>query len=87
MRLFASMRPDLVLLDGNLPGNEGSWLVRKLKELQPDVPLVMLSGNAESAFIAAACEAGVERYLLKPCSFTDLQTAVFEFVKAPASVP
>jgi two-component system, NtrC family, nitrogen regulation response regulator GlnG len=78
LALFASQPPDVVLIDGKLPGNEGLWLVRQLRTLSPDIPLVMLSGNDDRPFAAAAYEAGVLQFLLKPCSLAAVEAAVLK---------
>jgi two-component system response regulator RegA len=78
LELFASWPPDVALVDGKLPGNEGLWLVRQLRALRPDIPLVMLSGNADHAFAAAAHEAGVLQFLLKPCNLAAVESAVLQ---------
>ena len=78
LELFASWPLDVALIDGKLPGNDGTWLVQQLRALKPDVPLVMLSGNADRSFIAAAYKAGVVQFLLKPCSLAAVESAVVQ---------
>jgi DNA-binding NtrC family response regulator len=68
VRLFSCRQPDVVLVDGKLPGNDGLWLAKQLRALRPDVPVVMLSGNDDRCFADAAYQAGVVQFLLKPCS-------------------
>lgn len=78
LMLFASQPPDVALVDGKLPGNAGLGMVQQLRALVPAVPLVMLSGNDDPHFIAAAYEAGVVQYLLKPCHLAAVEAAVLQ---------
>jgi DNA-binding response OmpR family regulator len=78
LQLFATQTPDVALLDGKLPGTEGLRLVQQLRAGWSAVPLVMLSGNDDPPFIAAAYEAGIVQYLLKPCSLANVEAAVLQ---------
>ena len=62
----ASVRPDVILTDRDMPHMNGIELVRTLRIHGDHTPIVMLSGHAEPAVIAQAHAAGVDRYLVKP---------------------
>ena len=55
-----------VLADLGLPGMTGQQLYRELRKRGSDVPVIMMSGHADSILIDAATEAGVEAFLVKP---------------------
>lgn len=78
VQLFSNQPPDVALIDGKLPGNDGLWLVEQLRALRPDVPVVMLSGNDDRDFADAAYRAGVVQFLLKPCSLATVRSAVLQ---------
>jgi DNA-binding NarL/FixJ family response regulator len=59
------VRPDVVLMDINLPGLNGVECVRRLKGLMPDVQVVMLTVYEDTDLIFAALAAGATGYLLK----------------------
>ncbi|ATB48477.1 sigma-54-dependent transcriptional regulator [Corallococcus macrosporus] len=65
-RLMARQGVDLLLTDLRMPGMDGLTLLRKVREEQPDVEVVVLTavGTVESA--VAAMKAGAFDYLLKP---------------------
>ncbi|WP_426752573.1 sigma-54-dependent transcriptional regulator [Myxococcus sp. Y35] len=65
-RLMARQGVDLLLTDLRMPGMDGLSLLRKVREEQPDVEVVVLTavGTVESA--VAAMKAGAFDYLLKP---------------------
>jgi len=61
-------RPDMVLMDINLPGMNGYEALAELKKIDStrDVPVVAISANALSADIQAGLDAGFSDYLTKP---------------------
>ncbi len=66
-----TVRPDLVLLDINLPGLSGFELLRRLRNNQAvrTVPITVLSASERESDIAEAYEAGANSYLVKPVKF------------------
>jgi DNA-binding response OmpR family regulator len=87
LRLLGDWSPDAALIDGRMPGNEGLWLVKQLRARRPEMPLVMLSGSADHAFKAAARDAGVARFLEKPCSLAEVEAAVLAATGQPLPSP
>jgi DNA-binding NarL/FixJ family response regulator len=71
-------RPDLVLMDINLPGASGIECVRRLKQKLPQLPVVMLTVFEESEHVFAALQAGACGYLLKRTSPVELLAALEE---------
>jgi DNA-binding NarL/FixJ family response regulator len=59
------VRPDVVLMDINLPGINGVECVRKLKSLLPNSQVVMLTVYEDTDLIFGALAAGATGYLLK----------------------
>jgi DNA-binding NarL/FixJ family response regulator len=59
------VRPDVVLMDINLPGMNGVDCVRRLRTLVPSVQVVMLTVYEDTDLIFAALAAGATGYLLK----------------------
>jgi len=58
-------RPDLVLVDVSLPGMSGIDLVRRLRELHPDLRCLVISGHSEDRFRQPALDAGALDYIVK----------------------
>jgi CheY-like chemotaxis protein len=58
-------RPDLVLMDINMPGMSGLAAVRRIKALEPDIRVVIVSLNESDDFRAAAEAAGADGYIAK----------------------
>jgi len=63
---FALHQPDLVVLDVNMPGMGGLELGRALRAVNPDVPLVLLTGMDDAEVFRRAIALGVNSYLSKP---------------------
>lgn len=58
-------RPDLVLMDINMPGMSGLAAVRRIKAVEPGVRIVVVSLNESQDFRAAAEAAGADGYIPK----------------------
>ncbi|MEP0842001.1 MAG: response regulator [Phycisphaerae bacterium] len=63
---IAAQRPDLVLIDWNMPNMDGITLVRKIRESDKKLPLIMCTTEAEKSRVIEAIKAGVNGYLVKP---------------------
>jgi diguanylate cyclase (GGDEF)-like protein len=70
LTLFDSARPDLVLLDVEMPGLDGYETARRMREASHTkwVPIIFLSGGREDQDLNRAIQAGGDDYLVKPCS-------------------
>ena len=68
LALFRSERPDMVLLDIRLPGEDGYWVARQLREAEPGewTPIIFLSGLDNDLDVWRGIEAGGDDYLVKP---------------------
>jgi DNA-binding NarL/FixJ family response regulator len=61
----AELRPDLVLLDIQMPGCDGLEAARQIKQSQPGVVIVMLTVRDDEEKLFAAIKYGAQGYLLK----------------------
>jgi two-component system, NtrC family, response regulator AtoC len=68
--------PDIVLLDIMMPGTDGLAVLKQIKSIQPDCPVIMLSGlnSARSGFTAKGT--GAFDYLTKPFDVEELRLKV-----------
>jgi DNA-binding NarL/FixJ family response regulator len=78
MAALPKARPDVVLMDINLPGMNGVECVRQLKPLLPDTQVMMLTVYENTDLIFQALSAGATGYLLKQTPPTELLAAVRE---------
>ncbi|MFQ5489212.1 MAG: response regulator [Phycisphaerae bacterium] len=63
---LAQKRPDLVLVDWNMPNMDGITLIRKVRETDKSLPLIMVTTEAEKSRVMEALKAGVNNYVVKP---------------------
>lgn len=68
-------QPDLVLMDGTLPGLDGLSATRRIREHETlrDMPVVALSGHAEPEFQDVARAAGCAASITKPLDLDELR--------------
>jgi two-component system response regulator MtrA len=78
LETIAFKRPDLVILDQNLPGMAGIDILRSLRKMPATylTPVLMVTGKRESTLADDALIAGVDDYLIKPFLPADLVTRV-----------
>lgn len=70
------LKPQVVLMDINLPGVSGVVGVQRLKESLPETQFVMLTVYEDSDLILSALKAGANGYLLKRAAADGLITAI-----------
>jgi DNA-binding response OmpR family regulator len=70
-RAMAERAPDLVVLDLNMPEEDGLSLVRDLKAQSP-VPIIMLTATASPIDRIVGLELGADDYIPKPCELREL---------------
>jgi len=58
--------PDVLLADLRMPGMDGMELMRKAKDLDPELPVILITGHAEVQGAVRAIRAGAHDYLAKP---------------------
>lgn len=62
----ASLEPDIVFLDYNLPGQNGLELLRELRSTSPEVAIVMITGDLSPTIYNQAVDIGTSGFLHKP---------------------
>ncbi|WP_214629255.1 response regulator transcription factor [Paenibacillus agaridevorans] len=81
LALAQRKRPDIMLIDVQMPEMDGLTLVRKLRERQEGgslLKLIILSGHDNFSFAQDAMASGVSQYLLKPAAEEEILGAVLE---------
>jgi two-component system, OmpR family, response regulator len=72
MRMVEKQRPNLVVLDVNLPDFDGFEVCRRMRAYGHDVPVIFLTARNESASMQAGFEQGGDDYLTKPFRVDEL---------------
>ncbi len=60
---------DLIVTDINMPIMNGLELIKNIREIDKDIPVIIMSAHTEPEYIKSAEELGVDNYLLKPFDF------------------
>jgi OmpR family response regulator RpaB len=75
LEMFASVEPDLVVLDVMMPRRDGYGVVQELRKTS-DVPIVMLTALSEVKDRILGLELGADDYLMKPFSPKELEARI-----------
>ncbi|TXK85191.1 response regulator [Paenibacillus sp. N3.4] len=78
LRLIDLKKPDIILLDLQMPEMDGLTLARQLRQADPFLKIIVLSGYDDFAYAQAALELGVMKYLLKPAGDEEILKTVLE---------
>ena len=79
-------KPDVVLLDMAMPRQDGLSTIPILKELLPDVRILVLTSFAESDTVYKAIKSGALGYMLKDARREQLIQAIHDVAKGQASI-
>jgi DNA-binding NtrC family response regulator len=71
--LFKSSRPDIVIADYRLADGTALDLLPRLKEIDPDIPLLVLTAHGSIDLAVRAIKEGAEQFLTKPLELPALQ--------------
>ena len=66
LEIYKKHKPDLVLSDVQMPFMDGLQLAEKIKEINPNAKVIMMTAFTDSTFLLKAIELQVEDYLVKP---------------------
>jgi DNA-binding NarL/FixJ family response regulator len=64
-RAFSQKKPDVTIIDINLPDVSGFELMRRIRKDDPDAKIIMFSMNDDPAFVVRAVEMGAQGYVSK----------------------
>ena len=76
LRLVESRRPDVLVLDLNMPGPSSIDAIPEIRERWPGTHVVVLTMQDDPSFARAALQAGADGYVLKESAESDLVHAV-----------
>jgi len=74
--LNGGARPDVIVLDVMMPGIDGIEALRKIKQLLPEVPVIMLSVVGKAGTVVDAMNLGAADYINKPFEEEELEIAL-----------
>ncbi len=80
MEIVHQVYVELILLDWNMPEKNGLEVLREIRAEGNDVPIMMVTTEAERSRVVATLEIGVSDYLIKPFHATALQEKLHKLV-------
>ena len=72
----APARISAVLLDLMMPQRDGMEVLKDIRQIDPDLPVIMVSGSASTLNVVTAMKTGATDFLCKPVAHEDLQVAL-----------
>jgi DNA-binding NarL/FixJ family response regulator len=76
VKLAAKLRPQVIVMDCQLPEMSGLEATRKILHSQPETAILILSMHSEDTLVRQALEAGARGYVLKNAMDLDLANAI-----------
>jgi two-component system response regulator HydG len=80
-------RPDLMLLDINMPRMNGVEVLKDVKKIDESIPVIMVTANEQVSLAADALKSGAFGYVPKPFDFRYLDHMVATIFDAPGTRP
>jgi DNA-binding NarL/FixJ family response regulator len=77
----ARTRPDVVLLDVNMPGIDGATCLERLRANHPDLDVVMFSASRDPATVERVRKAGARGFVVKTLGSAELATIICELLE------
>ena len=81
LAIWGQVKPDLVLLDALMPGFDGIQVLEAVKARALSIPVILVTGNANEAYLKLAMQAGAKGVLAKPFVKEELLDQLGKFLE------
>ncbi len=81
LKKFKTYNPDLIFTDLNMPHMNGIDMLREIREIDDDIPCVVISAHNESDYFIDAIKIGVDGFILKPIDINQFSTLLYKIVE------
>lgn len=85
LELFRRHRPDIVVTDINMPVMNGLEMIRQIRAIDPDVPIIAATAFSEEDYFSEVVDMDVNAFLIKPVNVSDLLEKISEVLAAPGT--
>ncbi|MBQ3437118.1 MAG: response regulator [Fusobacterium sp.] len=82
LKVFEEFKPEIVLMDINMPKIDGLSVAKKIKAINPDTKIAIITGYNYFDYAQSAIKIGVEDYILKPISRKDVSEIIVKLVNS-----
>ncbi len=76
LEMYASLKPDIILMDVNMPGMGGVEASRRILQRDASQKIIILTLHTEQSFPKRLLEIGAKGYLTKECDINEMITAI-----------
>ena len=76
LKVFKNFKLDLIITDLKMPHVDGMILIKTIRESNPDIPIIVITGYGSDQNYALAQTYGVTNFLSKPCSVLEISKAI-----------
>lgn len=80
LEIFGKESPDVVVTDIKMPVMNGLDMAQRIKEINNEIPIIILTAFSEASFLMKAIEIGVDRYVQKPTEGEELIEAIYKSI-------
>ncbi len=77
---FSSKKFDLILSDINMPVMNGLDMIKNIRAIDENIPIIIISAHNETNFKNNALNYNIDYYMIKPTSFNNFTKAISEVV-------
>lgn len=74
--LYHKISPDVILMDIHIPKINGIDVIKKIREYDKDVNIIILSAHKKEDYLFEAIELNITKYLVKPVKNSELKAAI-----------
>ncbi len=77
---FQEEKIDIIVTDINMPGLNGLEMSKKIRKVDSDIPILVLSAHNESNFFIEGIKLGIDGYILKPLDVNQLVNELYKII-------
>ena len=81
IRTVRQCKPDVVIMDVNMPGIGGLETTRKIMQIDPNIKIIVVTVHVEEPYPTRLLEAGAVGYLTKSCAVDEIVAAIQTVIK------
>ena len=79
--IYVDKKPDIIITDINMPSLDGLSLISRIREVDKETKIVIMSAHSEEEKLLRAVELHLETYLIKPIDVEKLKNVLFKSVE------